>query len=576
VTAVLPLVIRIGQARLTSGLDRHPRLGLAEHRAEFGELPALTAAQLITMAAQVDLRGCGGAGFSVARKLGAVLTATRNGKRRAVVVVNATEGEPGSAKDKVLLCRSPHLVLDGAAITAKALGAREIIIATAGSGAHQDSVSAAVASDAMLRKLARVVAVPDRFISGESGALINALNGKSALPPGTKIRASDTGVGGLPTFLSNAETFAQLAVLAMLGPAGYASAGLEQEPGTVLLTVGGSVARPAVAEVPTGVPLGHVLDICGADYASGVLVGGYHGMWLTPEAAYQVPVSRTALAAAGGTLGAGVVLVLGADCCPLGEVSRVATYLAMQSSGQCGPCKLGLPSVARSLAAIAAGAGGMDELETARRAAAAVRGRGACGHPDGTANFVVSALDAFSADLSEHMFRGRCGRPVRAVLPVPGEAGEPARAAETRLSVDWTRCGGHGLCARLVPELIRLDEHGYPEFLDAPVPFWLTRDARHAVEMCPALALTLTTSKPRRAVPARAVQPPPVPAALPRPGQPPPRPRLVAQQALTRRERMQAELAGATAWIAAIGGSDPAGRPAARVGFPAADDQEPG
>jgi NADH:ubiquinone oxidoreductase subunit F (NADH-binding)/ferredoxin len=559
----LPPVIRVGQARTTAGLDRHARLDLATHRAEFGPLPALTATNLIAIADQVDLRGRGGAAFPVARKLRAVQAATRGGKRRAVVVVNAAEGEPGSAKDKMLLCRSPHLVLDGALIAARALGAREIIVAVAGDGAHRRSIAEAVAADSAVRRMTRVVSVPDRFVSGEGGALVNALNGKSALPPGNKVRASDAGVRGLSTLLSNAETFAQVAILAMLGPAGYASAGLATEPGTVLLTVGGSVTRPAIVEVPTGVPLGHVLDICGASLPHGVLVGGYHGMWLTPEAAYQVPVSRAGLAGAGGALGAGVVLVLGAGTCPLGEVSRVASYLAMQSSGQCGPCKLGLPSVARSLAAITAGAGGIDELEAVRRAAGGVRGRGACAHPDGTANFVVSALDVFSADLSEHMFRGQCGRPVLGILPLPGESGAPGEQTQTRLAVDWTRCSGHGLCARLVPELIRLDEHGYPEVLDAPVPFWLARDASQAVEMCPALALRLTAQAPEPAAPL-----PPVPAAQPPigPGQRQARPQLVAHPAppaTSKRGRKKAELAdldGATAWIAALGGRDPASR----------------
>jgi NADH:ubiquinone oxidoreductase subunit F (NADH-binding)/ferredoxin len=549
--------MRIGQARVTSGLDRHSRLDLTAHRAEFGDLPVLSAAELIRFAAEVDLRGRGGAAFPVARKLRAVLAAARLGRRRPVVVVNAAEGEPGSAKDKMLLSRSPHLVLDGAVIAAKALNAREIVVAVAGEGSHLQSVSDAVASNSAISRMTRVVSLPDRFVSGESGALVNALNGKSALPPGTKVLSSDSGVKGLPTFLSNAETYAQLAILAMLGPAGYASAGLAREPGTVLLTIGGSVARPAVAEVPTGVPLGHVLDICGAEMPSGVLVGGYHGMWLTAEAAYQVPVSRTGLAAAGGALGAGVVLVLGAGSCPLGEVSRVAGYLAMQSSGQCGPCKLGLPSVAKSLADIASGAGGVDELEAIRRAAFGVRGRGACGHPDGTANFVVSALDAFSDDLSVHMFRGRCGRDVAGVLPLPGDASSPEEA-EARLAVDWTRCSGHGLCARLVPELIQLDENGYPDFLDVPVPFWLTRDANQAVAMCPALALTLTRQPASRPLATQREVMRSLPAGR-GPARRPAHPQLVAHQArlpASKRDQTSSDLETTSEWIAALGGRE--------------------
>src|SRR5262249_19328181 len=94
-------------------------------------------------------------------------------------------------------------------------------------------------------------------------------------------------------------------------------------------------------------------------------------------------------------------------------------------------------------------------------------------------------LDVFADDLSAHLFRGSCGRPVRGVLPLRRDDDE------VRLEVDWTRCRGHGLCAHLVPELVQLDGQGYPAFLDMPVPAWLVREARQAVEMCPSLALRL-------------------------------------------------------------------------------------
>jgi NADH:ubiquinone oxidoreductase subunit F (NADH-binding)/ferredoxin len=567
----VPPVLRVGDARITAGLDRYSRLDLATHRATFGPAPALNAADLIALCERVDLRGRGGAAFPVARKMRAV--AAKAGRRRPVIVVNATEGEPASAKDKMLLARSPHLVLDGAMLAAGALSACEIFIAVAGDGPHVASVCQAVAADAAARRMVRVVSLPDRFVSGESGALINGINGNPALPPGVKTRASSSGVRGLPTMLSNAETFAQLAALAMLGPAGYASAGTPGEPGTILLTVGGSVQRPAVVETPTGVPLGHILDVCGASQPQGVLIGGYHGMWLTADAAFEVPVGRIGLASSGGTLGAGVVQVLGPESCPMGEVARVTGYLATQSAGQCGPCKLGLPAVARSLAAITAGAGGIDELEAVRRAAASVRGRGACHHPDGTANFVTSALDVFGPDLAEHMFRGNCGRPALGVLPLPDSY------RESRLTVDWTRCRGHGLCSRLVPELIQLDEHGYPEFLDVPVPFWLSRDASQAVDMCPALALTLSAASesPQPATPRKPTAGQQVPLGLPGPARAPrsrsgssPVPAVGAPATarrqspapldddepptLTGRALRKADLAEATAWLAEIGG----------------------
>jgi ferredoxin len=341
-------------------------------------------------------------------------------------------------------------------------------------------------------------------VAGQASALVNAVNGKKPLPSGQAGHASRSGVGQRPTMLSNAETFAQLAVLAMVGPEAYASAGTHAEPGTLLLTVGGTVTRPAVVEVPSGVPLGQVLDLCGAEPAEGVLVGGYHGSWLPVPDAYDVPVSRAGLAAAGGTLGAGVVLALGAGCCPLGEVARVAAYLAKESSGQCGPCKLGLPSTAQALAMLADGTGGIEALDAARRGAAAARGRGACRHPDGVFRFVQSALDVFADDLAAHVFRAGCGRPAGHVLPVAAAAGE------SRLALDWTRCRGHGLCAHIVPELVQLDRQGFPVMLNTPVPPWLERDARQAVSMCPALALRLIPAAPapgRPTAPARMLGP---------------------------------------------------------------------
>jgi len=484
----IPPVARIGVARLTAGLDRLSRLDLVAHRSLFGRLPRLSDTDLISMTRQVGLCGRGGAAFPAARKLEAVVESARRARRPPIVVVNATEGEPGSFKDQMLLIRSPYLVLSGAALVAEALGAREIVVGVAGNELANSSLDAALEAAPALRKQVSVVQVPERFISGESGALIRAINGKAPVPPGRKTLATTSGVDGLPTLLSNAETFAQLAVLALLGPEQYAAVGMPEEPGSVLLSVSGSAARPAVVEVPTGVPLGTVLDLCQAPAGDGVLVGGYHGMWLPAESAYTVPVSRAGLEAAGGTLGAGVVLPLGDGTCPLGEVSRIASYLAGESSGQCGPCKLGLPSIAQALAALIDGSGGIEALDAARRSAVAVPGRGACAHPDGTSRFVLSALQVFEEDLAAHVFHSSCGRPVRGVLPLPSG---PWQDGRRRLVVDWTRCDGHGLCAHLAPELIRLDGRGYPVLLDIPVPPWLEKDARQAVDMCPALALRL-------------------------------------------------------------------------------------
>src|SRR5216683_4020515 len=243
-----PAIMRIGAARLTAGLDRVPRIDLDAHRDLFGRVPRLSAAELIAMAEKVDLRGQGGAAFPFARKLKSVIDAAERTERPTIVVVNATEGEPGSFKDKMLLIRSPYLILSGAALAAEAIGAEEIIIGVTSNELANRSLEAAIAAEPGLRDLVRIVEQPERFISGESGALVRGINGKKPIPPGRKTLASESGVDDLPTLLSNASTYAQLSVLALLGPERFSAVGVPEEPGTVLLSVSGSAKHPAVVE----------------------------------------------------------------------------------------------------------------------------------------------------------------------------------------------------------------------------------------------------------------------------------------------------------------------------------------
>jgi len=483
----VPPVACFGEPRLTAGFDEFGRLDLSAHELVHGPVNPLTAKGLIRLAEGIELRGKGGAGFPFARKVRAVLESADRQDLPTVVVVNATEGEPGAWKDKALLTRAPHLILDGAAIAAYALDAEEIVIGIADDGIGEASLTAALAERRMPVRTG-IVTVPHRFISGEGGALVRGINGEAHIPPGRKQRASDSGVGGLPTLLSNAETYAQLAIAARLGPYEYGRVGTPDEPGTVLLTVTGAAGRPAVVECPTGIPLRDVLELCEAPDGPGVLTGGYHGKWITAKAAASAEVSRAGFARIGGTLGAGIIMPLGSDVCPLGEAAQVVTYLAGESAGQCGPCRLGLPDLARALELIVSGSA---PPETVRAAAGAVRGRGACSHPDGTARFATSALEVFLDDLEAHATRGGCGKRVKGVLGLPSAADAPT----SKLVVDWSRCDGHGLCAHVAPEFIRLDANGFPSFPATPVPTWLESSARKAVRMCPALALRLVPAE---------------------------------------------------------------------------------
>ncbi|MFB7057534.1 NADH-ubiquinone oxidoreductase-F iron-sulfur binding region domain-containing protein [Streptomyces vinaceus] len=469
----------VGQPRLLAGLDVLPRLDRANHAVVHGPIPQYTAGDLVELAEGIDLRGRGGAGFPFARKLKAVIRSARTKEGRTAVVVNGTEGEPSCLKDAAMLLHSPHLVLDGALLAADAIGAEEVAIGVTRDDVEQ-SLRAAVAERGVSAGRVRVGRLPERFVSGEGTSLVNGLNGGAAVPNGQKVRTSERGLSGLPTLLSNTETYAQLAVAARIGVPGFRSVGLESEPGTVMLTISGST----VVEAPLGTSLAYVLELCGSSPGQGVLVGGYHGKWLTAAAARTALLSRESLSSLKATLGAGAVLPLPEDTCPAGEVARVMRWMADETAGQCGPCVRGLPSLADAVDALVAG-GGRSALEAVEARMRGVLRRGACSHPDGTSAFMASALAVFPDEMRDHALGSGCGRRVLGALPLPEDENPE------RLVVDWTLCKGHGLCVDVLPDVVRLDRDGYPAEAVMSVPGRLRPMALRAVRRCPALALRI-------------------------------------------------------------------------------------
>jgi NADH:ubiquinone oxidoreductase subunit F (NADH-binding) len=390
----------IGEPRLLAGLDAHDHLDLPAHLATHGALPP--AERLLGYLDATPLAGRGGAGFALGRKLRSLPGSARH------VVVNGTESEPASRKDRTLLLRAPHLVLDGALAVAAATRARELTVAVHDEGTAR-AVRVAIAERRDARHV-RVQTVPGGFVAGEARAVVRSLSGGPARPPGRRTPPTATG-----TVVSNVETFAQAAILLRLGPHRYADTGTLAEPGTTLLTVGGAVARPGIVEIPLGTPLGIVLAAAGAPARpEAVVLGGYHGSWVAPIP--EIRLSREGAAAAGASFGAGVVLVLDGASCALGELARVAGWLAGESAGQCGPCRFGLPALAADVAALAAGRWRVGPaLEHARL----VSGRGACAHPDGAARFVTSGLHLLQDEAQRHL-EGGCRRPLLGQLPIGG------------------------------------------------------------------------------------------------------------------------------------------------------------
>jgi NADH:ubiquinone oxidoreductase subunit F (NADH-binding) len=383
---------------------------LATHERLRGALPDLDVRALLALVEHSGLRGRGGAAFPFATKLRVTLAA--RGRRRHVVV-NLSEGEPASAKDLALALHQPHLVLDGASLVARALRSPEVHLVTAAETPEsREALVGALAErrrdhrDQRLRW--RLHEAAPRFVAGQASAVTELIEGRPNLPVTSWQPTAVAGLNGQPTLLSNAETYAQLAALALgAGPV----PGTPGEPGTRLLSIGGE-SGTRVVEVAHGTPWSSVLDA--TELASPVLLGGYHGTWAPAGALQQLTVSHTDLSAAGLTLGAGVVLPLAPGTCPLRATAGVTRYLARQSAGRCGPCHQGLPALATALDSFLAG-GSLDRVERLR---GLVVGRGACAHPDGTARLVGSALAAFPAEVAAHAAGGCLVR--RPVLAVAG------------------------------------------------------------------------------------------------------------------------------------------------------------
>jgi NADH:ubiquinone oxidoreductase subunit F (NADH-binding) len=390
---------------------------LDAHLARFGPLPLADYPKgagkrlLVEKVSRAGLRGRGGAGFPMAEKMMLI----NDSRRGAIVLANGCEGDPSSGKDRELLRRAPHLVLDGIAMAAHALGAREAVLAL-----HSGSPLTAVIANALNEREGDPVAVelaemPAGFVASESTALVNTLNSGDPRPTG--VRTSNKGVRGRPTLVSNVETLAHLALIARFGDDWYRAAGTPHSPGTTLVTVSGAVNRPGVHEVELGLPMSDVLELAGGETEPlrAILIGGLGGSWLPITDALELPLAHETCADVGIELGVAALIALPARACGIAETAAVLRHLADAGAGQCGPCLFGLPAIATDFDALAMGAADRDLLPRLQRRLGVIPGRGACSHPDGAVRLAATALHTFADDVAAH----RSGRPCAATVLGP-------------------------------------------------------------------------------------------------------------------------------------------------------------
>lgn len=388
----------------------------ASHRERLGPLPA--ARGVVDTLERSGLLGRGGAGFPVGRKWRAVAGRASSG---AVVVANGAEGEPRSAKDRTLMTLRPHLVLDGALLAAKAVGADELVLYVGAD--HRSSIEALQRAVGERPRLpiakVRLVEAPVAYVAGESSAVVHYLNAGDARPTTVPPRPFQRGVGARPTLVQNVESLAYAALIARFGDAWYRAAGQAGTCGTALVSVSGPVAQPGVHEIEYGTTLRELAAASGGltGGVQAVLLGGYFGGWApVDDRSWDRRLDPVTLADQGLSFGCGLVGLLSVEDCGVRASARILGYMAGESARQCGPCIFGLGAIAETTRRLASGHGRAGDLEDLERWSSQIVGRGGCHHPDGAAGLLNSALRVFASEFVLHVRSGQCSRPARRAM----------------------------------------------------------------------------------------------------------------------------------------------------------------
>jgi NADH-quinone oxidoreductase subunit F len=359
------LTANCGRDRATSLQEYLSGGGYAGLRAALAESPE----RVVTAVKDSGLVGRGGAAFPTGVKLEGAARAAGQPK---YVVCNADESEPGTFKDRVLMEGDPQRVLEGMAIAAYAVGAREGFIYVRGeypSAYHilESAVTEAreggwlgeniLGSDFSFDVELRMGA--GAYICGEETALFESIEGKRGFPRIKPPFPTTHGLFGKPTAINNVETLCNLPYILEYGAAAYRRIGTEKSPGPKLFCVSGDVARPGLYEVPFGITLRHLLyDLAGGlrsePALQAVLFGGAAGAFATAKD-FDVPLTFEDLRAAGLPLGSGVVMVFDETRDLRDVLKRLARFFAHESCGKCYPCQLGTQRQLEILERIAAG-----------------------------------------------------------------------------------------------------------------------------------------------------------------------------------------------------------------------------
>jgi NADH-quinone oxidoreductase subunit F len=355
----------VGIVDPTSLADYRANGGLAALRKALGHMRP---AEVIAEVQASKLVGRGGAAFSTGLKW----QLAANNPPPRYVICNADESEPGAFKDRVLMDGDPFRVVEGLIVACYAVGAEHGFIYVRGEhrvgyerfrNAVRELEAAGYLGEDILGShfTCRIEARrgAGAYVCGEETALMESIEGKRGFPRLRPPYPTDAGLWGRPTVINNVETLAKVPSIIMHGARWYNALGTPQSAGTKLFAVSGSVVRPGVYEVPFGVPLRHLIfDLAGGlgqdRSVQAVLTGGAAGTFLTAEH-LDLPLTFEDFKRAGGTIGAGTVMVFDDTVDLRAVLARIGAFFAHESCGKCYPCQMGTQRQAEILERVAAG-----------------------------------------------------------------------------------------------------------------------------------------------------------------------------------------------------------------------------
>lgn len=417
-------------------LDAKPISDLGAHLDAGGGRALAVAADtdpddLIATIADAGLRGRGGAGFPTGVKWRTVAD-SRSSAEPTAVVVNAAEGEPGTFKDRAIIRRNPYRVLEGALIAARAVGSPEVIIAIKASFRPEIRRLRAAISEFEAEGLddvvMRIVEGPADYLFGEESALAEVMEGRYPFPRVTppyrrglddangrsgnsSAWVSLAGEGGTreaPMLIDNVETMANVPGIVLEGPDWFRSVGTAESPGTIVCTITGDTERHAVGEFPMGTPLWDVIDVLGGGNHPGrTLVAAISG---TANAAieasqFDTPLSYEAFERIGSGLGTGGFIVFDDRTDLVAVAQGIARFLAVESCGQCTPCKSDGLAIAQLLDAVRTSSAASDTLAMLDGRFATVDDGARCALAGQQRSAVASLIDLGRESMEAHVSR---------------------------------------------------------------------------------------------------------------------------------------------------------------------------